>query len=122
MAGGCQTMSEVDNRTVLEIDKQIPLLQTVEMFYLKLTTIENDLLDVKKAGIECIWIPIRFSLPASWNKKSLIITNKFLLISDILRGVEAVSEELHPSVHRHQELIPFHSLESLAESLRLFGH
>lgn len=54
MAGGCQTMSEVDNRTVLEIDNQIPLLQQVEMFYLKLTTIENDLLDVKIAGIDCI--------------------------------------------------------------------
>lgn len=46
----------------------------------------------------------------------------FLSFSDILRRLEAVSQELHPSVHRNQELIPLHPLESMAESLRLFGH
>lgn len=38
--------------------------------------------------------------------------------SDILRGVEEISEKLHPSIYRHEELVPFPTLEPATKNLR----
>lgn len=39
--------------------------------------------------------------------------------TDILRGVEAIPEKLHPSVHRHAQSVPVRTVEPDASRLRL---
>lgn len=38
---------------------------------------------------------------------------------DILRGVQEIQEELHPSFHRHKELVYVRAMESNAQGVRV---
>lgn len=46
----------------------------------------------------------------------------FFHVADVLRGFKAISEELHPSLHWHQEPLPLPAVESAEARLRVHRH
>lgn len=65
--------------------------------------------------------------PPSTSQASEINSNQscvrpLLSIADVLRGVEAVQEELHPSLHGHEEPVSVRAVEQDAPDLRLHSH
>jgi hypothetical protein len=59
-----------------------------------------------------------FNLIFAYHKLSQLLV-AFILSADILCRLEAFPEELHPPIHRHQELVPVPTMESTATGVRV---
>lgn len=69
----------------------------------------------------------RFAQPPITSEASEINSNQscvppLLSIADVLRGVEAVQEELHSPLHGHEEPVSVRAVEQDAADMRLHSH
>lgn len=54
--------------------------------------------------------------------KQIFTQFSYFIFIDILCCIKAIPKELHPSIHRHQKLVPIPALEPFAANLRVHSN